>query len=544
MELSGKRALVVGLGESGLAMARWLARQGAAVRVADSRDAPARLAALSAAVPEAACITGAFTDAAFADADLVALSPGVPVQTPQVQAAIARGVPVVSEIELFAQGIRRHAPQSRVIAITGSNGKTTTTALTAHLLDAAGVSTVACGNISPSALDALMASLDAALLPEVWVLELSSFQLETTQSLNADAATVLNVSEDHLDRYASLDDYARAKARVFAHASTVRVLNRDDEGSMLCGVRAPDFSPDLAPGGLGAELLQDNRMNVLSLPFKGRAGVGMGLVVDKTDEILGPPNPIPHPASPLKGEEPAPAAFMRSPGELLAAPALAMEDPRVLTFGLKPAPREHHYGLDGGAIRLGKERLIGLDELPIQGLHNAANVMAALALCRAVGVAEQRVLPALKTFRGLPHRVQLVARIGGVAYYDDSKGTNVGATLAAVRGLGCKVALILGGEGKNQDFSPLAPALAEHARAVALIGRDAALIGRAIAGWGGVERHCRDLEEAVRWCASVARPGDAVLLSPACASFDMFRDYAHRSAVFVSLVRALGEEAR
>jgi UDP-N-acetylmuramoylalanine--D-glutamate ligase len=476
MELSGKRALVLGSGESGLAMARWLVHQGAAVRVADSRDAPPNAEALRAMPVE--LLAGPFSEAAFTGVELIAISPGVPVRTAEVQAAMARGVPVVSEIELFAQGISRHAPQSRVIAITGSNGKTTTTALTAQLLNAAGVFATACGNISPSALDALMASLDAASLPEVWVLELSSFQLETTYTLRADAATLLNVSEDHLDRYASLDDYARVKARVFTHASTARVLNRDDERSMIFGAGAPEP----APGGLGAE---------------------------------------------------RPAAL-----------ALALADPRVSTFGLSPPPRARHYGLVDGAICLGEERLIGLDELPIRGLHNAANVMAALSLCRAVGVGSRRVLPALKTFQGLTHRVQLVANIGGVSYYDDSKGTNVGATLAAVRGLGCRLALILGGEGKNQDFSPLKPALAEHARAVALIGRDAALIGRAIDGCGAATRHCRDLEEAVRWCAAVALPGEAVLLSPACASFDMFRDYAHRAEVFAGLVRALEAEAR
>ncbi|MDR2450219.1 MAG: UDP-N-acetylmuramoyl-L-alanine--D-glutamate ligase [Candidatus Accumulibacter sp.] len=476
MELSGKHALVLGSGESGLAMARWLVRQGAAVRVADSRTAPPNAEALRAMPVE--LLAGPFSEAAFADADCIAISPGVPVRTPQVGAAIARGVPVLSEIELFAQGIRRHAPDSRVIAITGSNGKTTTTALTAHLLNSAGIGAVACGNISPSALDALMALLEDHRLPQVWVLELSSFQLETTRSLKADAAALLNLSEDHLDRYASFDDYARAKARVFTHASTARVLNRDDERSMIFGVGAPDP----APGGVGAEL---------------------------------------------------PAAL-----------ALAMENPGVSTFGLTPPPRARHYGLDGEAIFLGEERLIGLDELPIQGLHNAANAMAALALCRALGVEARRVLPALRAFRGLPHRVELVARIRGVAYYDDSKGTNVGATLAALRGLGCRVALILGGEGKNQDFSPLKPALAEHARAVALIGRDAAPIGRAIDGCGAATRHCRDLEDAVRWCASAARPGDAVLLSPACASFDMFRDYAHRAEVFAGLVRALETEAR
>ncbi|MDR0576292.1 MAG: UDP-N-acetylmuramoyl-L-alanine--D-glutamate ligase [Candidatus Accumulibacter sp.] len=455
MNLSGKRALVLGLGESGLAMARWLAREGAVPRVADSRREPPNAGALAAALPGVELIAGAFTDAPFAGVDLIAISPGVPAQTPRARAAASRGVPVVSEIELFAHGVRRHAPGSKTIAITGSNGKTTTTALAAHLLNATGIPAVACGNISPSALDALMAALDAASLPEAWVLELSSYQLETTYTLNADAATVLNVSEDHLDRYAGMDDYAAAKERVF-QGDGLMLINRDDA-------------------------------RCRAWRREGRGTVG---------------------------------------------------------FGLDPAPAAGDYGFADGWIMRGGERLVAAADLKLAGRHNVANALAALALCEAVGARPADLAPALRRFEGLPHRVERIAEIGGVAYYDDSKGTNVGATLAAVRGLGRKIALILGGDGKGQDFSPLKPALAEHARAVALIGRDAPLIGRAIDGCGAPLRHCRDLEEAVRWCAASARPGDAVLLSPACASFDMFRNYAHRAEVFGLAVRALQEGPR
>lgn len=455
MELEGKHALVVGLGESGLAMAKWLARQGAVVRVADSRVTPPNIDALRAAVPDAHLVAGPFADAAFAGIDLIAISPGVPVQTPQVQTAMARGLPVVSEIELFAWGVRQFTPRAKIIAITGSNGKTTTTTLTAHLLNAAGVPAVACGNISPSALDALMAAIDRVSSPAVWVLELSSFQLETTYTLDADAATVLNVSEDHLDRYAGMDDYAAAKERVF-QGEGVMLLNRNDTRCR----------------------------------------------------------------------------------------AWARADRRTVSFGLDRPPSASDYGLADDAIVRGGERLVALADLKLAGLHNAANAMAALALCEAVGVAPAALIPALREFMGLAHRVEFVAEIGGVAYYDDSKGTNVGATLAAVQGMGRKVALILGGEGKEQDFSPLRAALAVHGRAVALIGRDARLIGEAIDGCQVPTRYCTDLEDAVRWCASVTRPGDAVLLSPACASFDMFRNYAHRAEVFVALVRKLQEEAR
>ncbi|WP_153111898.1 UDP-N-acetylmuramoyl-L-alanine--D-glutamate ligase [Propionivibrio limicola] len=457
MELEGKRVLVIGLGETGLAMAKWLGRQGARVRVADSRPTPPNVDALRAAVPAAEVVAGPFAEETFADIDLVAISPGVPVQTPQVQAAKARGVPVVSEIELFAWGIRQVTPEAKVIAITGSNGKTTTTTLTAHLLNAAGVPAVACGNISPSALDALMGVVDGAAgypaAPAVWVLELSSFQLETTHTLNADAATVLNVSEDHLDRYTGMDDYAGTKARVF-QGDGVMLLNRDDARCM----------------------------------------------------------------------------------------AWSRPDRKTVSFGLNPAPSVGDYGFVDGWIVRGDEKLVALNALKLTGLHNAANAMAALALCEAVGVAPATLLPALQQFSGLSHRVEFVAEIDGVGYYDDSKGTNVGATLAAVQGMGRKVALILGGDGKAQDFSPLKPVLARHARAVALIGRDAELIGAAIDGCGVPVQRCGDMEEAVCWCAGQAQAGDTVLLSPACASFDMFRNYAHRAEVFIAAVQAMAKE--
>ncbi len=448
MELRGKRVVVVGLGESGLAMAKWLHRQGAVVRVADSRNDPPNCDTLARVAPDAELIAGPFVAATFAGVDLVALSPGVPKATPEI---VAVDAPIVSEIELFAAGVREQAPGSQIIAITGSNGKTTTTALTAHLLNAAGVAAVACGNISPSALDALMDALDAGRLPQVWVVELSSFQLETTYHLDAEAATVLNVSEDHLDRYAgSLADYAAAKSRVF-QGKGVMVLNRDDDWSMANGCC-------------------------------GR---------------------------------------------------------RMVTFGLDPAPRAADFGLNDGAIRKGKETIVAVAALKVSGLHNVANAMAALALCDAVGVASSRLVAPLKAFAGLPHRVETVVEIAGVAYIDDSKGTNVGATLAAIEGMGRKVAIILGGDGKGQDFSPLKPALEKHGRAVALIGRDAGAIEAAITGCGLPLQHCDDMNTAVRWLSGQAREGDCVLLSPACASFDMYRNYGERAAVFVAAVKGL-----
>lgn len=448
MELKGKRVLVVGLGESGLAMAKWLHRQGAFVRVADSRTAPPNQAALVNAVPGAELLAGEFNGDTFSGIELVAISPGVPKATPAIATV---DVPIISEIELFAAGVRAYAPASKILAITGSNGKTTTTALTAHLLNSAGVPAVACGNISPSALDALMDAQDVGQMPAVWVVELSSFQLETTYHLNAAAATVLNISEDHLDRYdASLANYAAAKSRVF-QGKGVMVLNRDDDWSMA----------------------------------NGRCGRQM------------------------------------------------------VTFGLNPAPRAVDFGLDQGAIYFGKSALLAVDELKLTGLHNAANAMAALALCRVVGVEPTRLVEPLKSFAGLSHRVELVAEINGVAFIDDSKGTNVGATLAAIEGMGRPSAIILGGDGKGQDFSPLKAVLANHGRAVALIGRDAEAIGEAIDGCDIPVKRCANMEAAVTWLATQALKGDCVLLSPACASLDMYRNYAHRAEAFIESVKGL-----
>lgn len=446
MELKGKRVVVIGLGESGLAMAKWLHRQGAVVRVADTRDTPPNGEALQRVAPGAELRTGALSAASFAGCDVVALSPGVPLASlPAVD------LPVISEIELFAGGVRAQVPGSKIIAITGSNGKTTTTALTAHLLNAAGVAAIACGNISPSALDALMDAQDAGALPAVWVLELSSFQLETTHHLHAAAATVLNVSEDHLDRYdGSLANYAAAKSRIFQGKGAM-ILNRDDDWSMA----------------------------------NGRCGR------------------------------------------------------KMITFGLDPAPRGVDYGYVAGALMRGQEPLVAVDQLQLAGLHNAANAMAALALCEALGVAPARLIAVLKAFKGLPHRVETVAEIKGVRYVDDSKGTNVGATLAAIEGMGRPVAIVLGGDGKGQDFSPLKAALAAHGRAVALIGRDAPAIASAIAGCGIPVQSCADMAEAVRWLAGQATAGDCVLLSPACASLDMYRNYAHRAQAFIDAVQEL-----
>ncbi len=469
MELKGKRVLILGLGESGLACTLWCLRQGAQVRVADSRSAPPYLAELNRRLASAdfrpEFIAGEFGNALLQDIDLLVLSPGLSAGLEVVHEARARGLPVVGEIELFAWGLRRIRGEAPVpvLAITGTNGKTTTTALTGHLLRGIGRRVGVAGNISPAALTALMDAEDAQALPQIWVLELSSFQLETTHTLNPAAATVLNISDDHLDRYSGLEDYARAKTAIFQAAATspgVQVLNRDDA-------------------------------RVAAMALAGR---------------------------------------------------------RIIRFGLDAPAAAEDFGIrvDRGESWLaqGERLLLPLAALPLAGLHNAANAMAALALCAALGIDAGDLLPALRSFQGLPHRVEKVAEIGGVTWYDDSKGTNVGATAAALTGLGGlndrKCVVILGGDGKQQDFSPLCDAVAKHARAVVLIGRDAPLIGQAIAASGVTVESAADMDDAVRLAAALARPGDAALLSPACASFDMFRNYEHRAQVFVAAVRALG----
>jgi UDP-N-acetylmuramoylalanine--D-glutamate ligase len=435
------------------------------VRVADTRAKPPYLDELRRRITGADSrlefIAGEFDKALLDGIDLLVLSPGLSGGLIVVIHARAAGIPVVGEIELFAQGLRALNSTAPVLAITGTNGKTTTTALTGHLLRATGKTAGVAGNISPAALTALMDALDADALPQIWVLELSSFQLETTETLNAAAATVLNISDDHLDRYIDLDEYASAKARVFQSAEGapgVQVLNRADP--RVC--------------------------------------------------------------------------------------RMALADRHIISFGLDAPAGEDDFGLreNRGEAWLvqGRRLLLPVSELPLAGLHNAANAMAALALCSALGFDAASLLPALRSFRGLPHRVEQVAEIDGVTWYDDSKGTNVGATVAALEGLGGlgrKIVVILGGDGKGQDFSPLEKAVARHARSAVLVGRDGPLIEKAISGAGVAMENAADMGDAVRRAARRAQPGDAVLLSPACASFDMFRNYEHRAQVFIDAVRAL-----
>ncbi len=455
IQLKDKLVLVLGLGETGLSMLRYLSAQGARLRAADSRSAPASLSEAAKYVSAQQLFCGPFTDALFEGVDLIAISPGVPLADPIVAKAVSRGMPVVGDIELFAWEIHKQPMRPKLIGITGANGKTTVTSMVAHMCKTAGKDAVAAGNISPAVLDVMMQRGNAQA--DVWVLELSSFQLETTSSLHADAATVLNVTEDHLDRYDGMEDYAAAKARVLLGCG-VQVLNRDDVRSM----------------------------------------------------------------------------------------AMQHTDSKTVSFGLNEAQHDTDYGIQtvGAEIWLmqGAQRLMKVSELQVSGLHNFANALAALALCDAIGLDRQAAILGLRSFKGLPHRVEKIAEIAGITYYDDSKGTNVGATEAALKGLGQPAVVILGGIGKGQDFTPLRVAVQAHARAVVLIGEDAEVIALALQGAGVEMLRASDMVDAVQQASRKAKSGDAVLLSPACASFDMFRNYEHRAQVFIAAVKELQAE--
>jgi UDP-N-acetylmuramoylalanine--D-glutamate ligase len=475
-------------------MARWLAREGWQLRVADTRQDPPMRPALAQELPEAQFLAGPMEPQLLEGVERVAISPGLSPHRGAAAAVVAAArkarVPVAGEIELFAQALarlqRERGYQPQLIGITGTNGKTTTTSLTAKMASACGREVAVAGNIAPCALDVLAAKLQSESLPAVWVLELSSFQLETTATLACDAAAILNLTEDHLDWHPSMAHYARAKARILARG-TVPVLNRMDSAVMA-----------LAPGAA--------RVSSFGLDAPARYD-DFGLVHDRGIDWL----------------------------------ALA-EDPDPL-----PASARKRAARPQGPVFV--RRLMPAEALRIHGRHNAMNALAALALVRAIGCPLAPSLQALREYRGEPHRTERVAVIDGVEYYDDSKGTNVGATLAAIEGLaaeGRKLVVILGGDGKQQRFEPLAAPVAAHARAVVLIGRDGPRIGEALKA--GIPTDipivtAATLPEAVVRASGLAAPRDAVLLSPACASLDMFRDYAHRAQVFVDAVMQLAASA-
>ncbi len=488
-DVAGRTALVIGLGASGVAMARWLARQGARVCAADTRsadgtDLPAWIA-LRDSIDGVRYVDGApWSDAWLEGVDLVAWSPGLSIEkgdSAQFHArAIARGVAVAGELELFAQALadlRENGYAPQVIAVTGTNGKTTTTALAAHLCREAGVEVACAGNIRPPMLDALREALDADRLPAVWALELSSFQLALARSFAPDAAAIVNVDEDHLDWHASMRSYVQAKQRIYAHAA-LAVFDRGDARS--------------APPAPGASL----RLVSFGADAPPAAG-DFGIVREHGIDWLVHAQPE---------DDPTAGASARR----------------------RRTPAAFHV-----------RRLMPADALRIRGAHNRLNALAALALCHAVGVPMAKMLHGLRSYAGEPHRCQLVATIDGVEYYDDSKGTNVGATVAALRGLGRRCRLIAGGDGKGQDFSALVEPVRAHAASVYLIGVDAGRLQHALEPSAVPITRCESLEAAVQRASQDAAQGEAVLLSPACASLDMFRNYEHRGRCFVHAVRAL-----
>ena len=493
--LQHHHVLILGLGASGLAMARWCARAGAQVTVADTRNAPPQLAVLQRDVPAAHFVTGPL-DAALLQDGITAVfkSPGLSPADIAVLAAAAkaRAIPVAGELGLFSQALaelrtsRDYAP--KVLAITGTNGKTTVTSLTGQLVERAGKSVAVAGNIGPTLLDTLMARLDADALPEVWVLELSSFQLEGEKNFEPTAGTVLNMTQDHLDWHGSMAAYVQAKRAVFGKQGLM-ILNREDEtvmGMLPAPVKVKlqkprqrdhvSFGGDMPqrPGDFGIETVN------------GMAWLVRALEADET-------------IKPRKGD--APELFI--------------------------------------------QRLMPADALRIRGRHNAINALSALALACAAGCALGPMLYGLREYAGEPHRVQPVGIINSVEFFDDSKGTNVGATVAALQGLGAerKLVVILGGEGKGQNFSPLGDPVHRFCRAVVLIGRDAPLIRAALAPAQVPMFEAVSMMDAATQASAQARPGDAVLMSPACASFDMFDNYEHRARLFVQAVESLALEA-
>lgn len=442
--VSDRRTLVVGLGKTGLSCVRYLSGTGRDIAVADSRSNPPGLDELKAGWPDVPVYLGDFDEELFARFNELVVSPGISVAEPAIAGAAQKGAVIRGDIDLFAE-----AADAPVIAITGSNGKTTVTTLVGEMAKAAGRKVQVGGNIGTPALDLLDQGAD------LYVLELSSFQLETTAELNAQAATVLNLSDDHMDRYPDKMAYFQAKQRIYRGCRNA-IVNLDD---------------------------------ALSTP-------------------------------------------------------MARDNLRFLCFGFNRVNPETFSTRDderGTWITFGFDNLLLASDLKLMGLHNISNVMAALALGHAAGLAMEPMLQVAREFRGLPHRCEFIRQLGGVDYINDSKGTNVGATVAAIESLAPeqgKVVLIAGGDGKGADFQPLAQPVAQHCRAVVLIGRDAPAIAAALPE-DVVTVMASSFEQAVSDAREIAHEGDRVLLSPACASFDMFRDYNDRGDQFRTLVEAL-----
>jgi UDP-N-acetylmuramoylalanine--D-glutamate ligase len=487
--------LVLGLGDSGLAMVRWCVRHGADVLVVDTREQPPHLAQLTEEHPSVVFKHAPF-DASLVEGQpirAVFKSPGLTPQSvaPVWKAAQAAGLWVGTELTLFAQALeefkteQQYAPH--VLAITGTNGKTTVTALTGQLLERAGLRVAVAGNIGPTLLDTLSAAMDQeqAQWPQAWVLELSSFQLDQVDTFEPTAATALNLTQDHLDWHGDMQAYAQAKAHIFGQQACM-VLNRDDTQVMAI---------------------------------------------------------LPAPVVKTKGSKQAPREVMRFGVDMPKQHGdWGLETVNGMTWlvrALDMDDTKKSRATTESEIYI--QRLLPVDALRIRGRHNALNAMAALALASTTGAPLAAMLYALREYRGEPHRVSTVAVLQDVEYIDDSKGTNVGATVAAINSVGAdrRIVLVLGGDGKGQNFTPLQAPIQKYVRSIVLIGKDAVELRLALQGAGVPMHDAPSLEDAVKVCQSLAQMGDAVLLSPACASFDMFKNYVHRGEVFAQAVQEL-----
>ncbi|MGI9130712.1 MAG: UDP-N-acetylmuramoyl-L-alanine--D-glutamate ligase [Candidatus Methylopumilus sp.] len=440
-----KRVLVIGLGDTGQSVLNFLVNQNCVIKAIDTRANVEGLGEIKAKFKDVEFITGQiFHESIINNIELIVISPGVSLKESYVAAALDKGIPVIGDIEIFAQV---KAANAKVIGITGSNGKTTVTSLVGELLKASGITTIVAGNIGTPILN----TLDEKV-PEVYVLELSSYQLESTYSLTLETATILNISEDHMDRYSSIDEYAKAKYRIFNHAKKC-ILNRDDNY-------------------LKSLITSDT--------------VTFGNHIDE------------------------------------------------INYGIKKNGSQYFIARENVEI-------IGVDEIKLKGTHNIQNVMAALALCEPFNISNHTIKKVLTEFKAPPHRVEYVDSFSGIDFYNDSKGTNVGATIAAIQSMTKPILLVAGGDGKNQNFNPLMYASKDKIKHVALIGKDAEIMQKAFSA-SAIPNHIeKSLEDAIRKSVELANTGDVVLLSPACASTDMFKNYAERGNLFKACVKKLKE---
>jgi len=491
-----QRTLILGLGETGEAVARWLTRCQKPLRLVDTRENPAGVKALREELGQHdvqwALGQTDLSIELLENIDVVVISPGLSPHHPPfaafLQSTREMSIEIIGEIELFARALNdlkiSQNYQPYVLGVTGTNGKTTVTALTHHMLEAAGMTVRAAGNISPSALTALMQALDEASLPRAWVLELSSFQLHTTKSLHFDASVVLNLTQDHLDWHLDMQDYAADKARIFEH-SAISIVNRDD--SVVMAMVQSLTATAVRSFGRDAPVLNHDVGMIYEL---GMRWLVSAEPLDFEDK--------PQPTTRRKKNTPEPT---RQPGRIV--------------------------------------QLMPVDALKLVGLHNAMNVLAALQLGRSVGVGLAPMLRSATDYFGEPHRMCFVRTVREIDFYNDSKGTNVGATVAGIEGLDRRMVLIAGGLAKGQDLTPLLPVISKFVKAVVLIGQDASMFEALMAGSHIACDHADDMDKAVTKAFAAAQSGDAIVLSPACASFDMYKNYPHRGQVFIDAVNEL-----